>query len=78
MYVYRGRKKMAGGGGSGRWVIVDTGDSNGAIPGALLMYQSDRQGDYHGEFCGETYVFTFQYKFTLLNLILLPHNCYFF
>ena len=52
--LYRGRKKQASGGGAGRWVIVETGDSEGPLPGALLMYQNEHQGDYHGEFCGDT------------------------
>ena len=50
----RGRKKQSSGGGAGRWVVVDTGDADGPIPGGLLMYRSDKDGDYHGEFCGDT------------------------
>ena len=50
-FTCRGRKKAPGGGG-GRWVIVDTGDIDGPMPNAL-MYESQKSGDYHGEFCGD-------------------------
>ena len=50
--LFRGRKKRSGGGG-GRWVVSDVGDTNGPIDGSLLMYRSEQSGDYHGEFNGE-------------------------
>ena len=49
---YRGRKKSPGG-TAGRWVIVDAGTVEGPLKDTLLMYESQKSGDYHGEFNGD-------------------------
>ena len=52
-YIWYGTRQKQVSGAGGRWIVVDTGDSDGPLQNALLSYQSEKTGDYHGEFCGD-------------------------
>ena len=69
-YHFRGRKPSSIS-GNGRWVITDVGDKDGPLDDTLLMYRSDKSGDYHGEFNGEKYN-NIYYK-VIVQLFVLSH-----